>query len=188
MAMNANPRRLPCGAEIEQLVAQVADNEPAADTAHQAHCPYCQATLRRLRDTWEDVHTLANQPVPIPPTLTAQIMARVRILARHATDSILLGHPRGETRISHALVGRVIQRVALGVPGVIFASARPIAHQPADPRRLSVTIRLVVAYGPAIEALVQAVRAIIDRHVPALTGAHLTHIDITIEDIATPTD
>ena len=120
--MNANPRRLPCGAEIEQLVAQVADTEPAADPAHQAHCPYCQATLRRLRDAWEDVHTLANQPVPIPPTLTAQIMARVRILARHATDSILLGHPRGETRISHALVGRVIQRVALGVPGVIFAS------------------------------------------------------------------
>ena len=65
--MNANPRRLPCGAEIEHLVAQVADNEPAADPAHQAHCPYCQATLRRLRDAWEDVHTLATQPVPIPP-------------------------------------------------------------------------------------------------------------------------
>ena len=131
--MNANPRRLPCGAEIEQLVAQVADTEPAADPAHQAHCPYCQATLRRLRDAWEDVHTLANQPVPIPPTLTAQIMARVRILARHATDSILLGHPRGETRISHALVGRVIQRVALTVPGVIFASARPIPTNPPTP-------------------------------------------------------
>ena len=184
--MNANPRRLPCGAEIEQLVAQVADNEPAADPAHQAHCPYCQATLRRLRDAWEDVHTLANQPVPIPPTLTAQIMARVRILVRHAGDSILLGHPRGATRISHVVIGRVIQRVALAVPGVIFASARPIAHEPPDPRRLSVAIRLVVAYGPPIEALVEGVRAIIDRHVSAQTGAHLTRIDITIEDIATP--
>jgi hypothetical protein len=188
MAMTPELRRLPCGADLEQLVAQVADTEPAANPAHQARCPYCQATLRGLRDAWQDFHTLAIQPVPIPATLTAQIMARVRILARHATDSILLGHPRGETRISHALVGRVIGRVALGVPGVIFASARPIPHQPPDPRRLGVTIRLVVAYGPAIEALVQAVRAIIDRHVPALTGAQLTQIDITIEDIATPTD
>ena len=186
--MTSEPRRLPCGDDLEQLVAQIADSEPATDAAHQARCPYCQATLRRMRDAWEDVHTLATQPVPIPPTLTAQIMARVRILARHATDSILLGHPRGETRISHALVGRVTARLALGVPGVTFASARPIPHQPPDPRRLSVTIRLVVAYGPTIDAVVQTVRAIIDRHVPALTGAQLTHIDITIEDIATPTD
>ncbi len=186
--MTPEPRRLPCGADLEQLVTQIADTQPPANPAHQARCPYCQATLRRLRDTWQDLHTLATQPVPIPPTLTAQIMARVRILAHHATDSILLGHRRGETRISHAVVGRVIGRVALAVPGVIFASARPIAHQPPDPRRLSVSIRLVVAYGPAIEALVQAVRAIIDHHVPTLTGAQLTQIDITIEDIATPTD
>ena len=186
--MTPEPRRLPCGADLEQLVTQVADTEPPTNAAHQARCPYCQATLRRLRDAWQDLHTLATQPVPIPPTLTAQIMTRVRILARRATDSILLGHPRGETRISHAVVGRVIGRVALTVPGVIFASARPIAHQPPDPRRLSVTIRLVVAYGPAIEALVQAVREIIDRHVPTLTGAQLTQIDIAIEDITTPTD
>ena len=186
--MTPKPRRLPCGTDLEQLVAQVADNEPPTSPAHQANCPYCQTTLRRLRDAWDDVHTLTTQPVRIPPTLTTQIMARVRILAGHATGSILLGHPRGETRISHALVSRVIQRVALGVPGVIFASARPIPHHPPDPRRVSVAIRLVVAYGPAIETLVQAVRAIIDRHVPALTGAQLTHIDITIEDIATPTD
>lgn len=185
--MTSEPRRLPCGADLGQLIAQVADAEPAADPAHQARCPYCQATLRRLRDAWHDVHMVAIAPVPMPATLTAQIMARVRILARHATDSILLGDPRGETRISHALVGHVIQRVALGVPGVIFASARPIPNQPPDPRRLSVAIRLVVAYEP-IEALVQTVRAIIDRHVPVLTGAQLTHIDITIEDIATPTD
>jgi hypothetical protein len=188
MAMNATPRRLPCGADLEQLVVQVADNEPAANPAHQGRCPYCQATLRRLRDAWEDVHTLATQPVPIPPALTAQIMARVRILAGHAADSILIGHPRGATRISHVVIGRVIQRVAFTVPGVIFASARPIAPEPPDPRRVSVAIRLVVAYGPAVEALVQTVRAIIDRRVPALTGAQLTHIDITIEDIATPTD
>ena len=186
--MTPEAQRLPCGTDLEQLVAQVADTQPPASPDHQTRCPYCQATLRHLRDTWEDFHTLAIQPVPIPPTLTAQIMARVRILARHATDSILLGHPRGETRISHALVGRVTGRVALTVPGVIFASARPTAHQPPDPRRLSVTIRLVVAYGPAIETLVQTVRAIIDRHVPALTGAQLTQIDITIEDIAAPTD
>ena len=111
-------------------------------------------------------------------------MARVRTLARYVVDSILLGHPRGETRISHTVLGQVIQRIACSVPGVVFASAKPIPHDPPEPARLSVAIRLVVAFGPAIDALTHTVRHVIDQRLPTLTGAELSRIDITIEDIA----
>ncbi len=184
--MTRDDERLPCGVELEQLVIQVADGQPPVDAAHQNGCPYCQAALRSLRRGWDDVQALAHEPVLIPAGLTAQIMARVRTLARHLAGSILLGHPRGETRISHTVVARSIQRVAAAVPGVVFASAKPIPHDPPEPGRLSATIRLVVVFGPAIDALTRTVREALDRRIPTLTGAELSRIDISIEDIAEP--
>jgi uncharacterized alkaline shock family protein YloU len=188
MAMTAQPEQLPCGAELEALVIQVTDDQQPTDPAHQNSCPYCHTALRSLRQGWADVQALTREPVPIPPRLTAQIMARVRTLARHVTDSILLGHPRGETRISHTVLGQVIQRIATSVPGVVFASAKPIPHDPPEPGRLSVNIRLVIALDPAIDTLTHTVRHLINRRIPALTGAQLSRIDITIEDIAEPAD
>ena len=182
--MTAEPEQLPCGVELEALVIQVTDSQSPVDPAHQNNCPYCQSALRGLRQGWGTVQALTREPVPIPPRLTAQILARVRALARHVTDSILLGHPRGETRISHTVLGQVIQRIARSVPGVVFASAKPIPHDPPEPAHLSVAIRLVVAFGPAIETLTHTVRHVIDRRVPTLTGAELSRIDVTIEDIA----
>ena len=184
MAMTTEPDQLPCGVELEALVMQVTDDKQPIELAHQNGCPYCQTALRGLRQGWADVQTLTREPVPIPPRLTAQIMARVRTLARHVTGSILLGHPRGETRISHTVIGQGIQRVASSVPGVVFASAKPIPHDPPEPARLRVNIRLVVAFGPAIDTLTHTVRHLIDRRVPRLTGAELSRIDITIDDIA----
>lgn len=181
--MTTEHEQLPCGVELEPLVIQVTDDQPPVDPAHQSSCPYCQSTLRNLRQGWADVQALTLEPVPMPPHLTAQIMARVRTLARYAVDAILLGHPRGETRISHTVVAQVIQRLASSVPGVVFASAKPIPHDPPEPGRLSVTIRLVVAFGPAIDALTHAVRQVIDRRVSTLTGAQLSRIAITIDDI-----
>jgi len=188
MAMTTDDERLPCGVALEPLVTQVADAQPPADPAHQAACPYCQAALRILNQSWSDVQALTRQPVPIPPQLTAQIMLRVRSLARHVTDSILLGHPHGETRVSHAVVRRAIQRLAVAVPGVVFASVRAVPHEPPDPARLNVAVRLVVVFGPAIEALADAVRLVVDRRIRVLTGAEVSRIDITIDDIAEPTD
>jgi uncharacterized alkaline shock family protein YloU len=178
--------RLPCGTELQRLIVQVADDEPARDPAHQAICPYCQATLRSLRTAWTDIRTIATEPVPIPRDLTARIMARIRNLTRHTTDSLLHGSPRGETRIAHTVVTRIIQRLALAVPGVVFASVRAYPHDPPDPARLDVAIRLAVTFGPAIEATAGTLRTLIDRHITRLTGGYIDRIDITIDDITDP--
>ncbi|MBV9047797.1 MAG: hypothetical protein JOZ98_00530 [Solirubrobacterales bacterium] len=186
--MNAYDKQLPCGTELATLLEQVADDQRAPNPAHQDNCPYCQTALRRLRQDWVHVQSLAQEPVPIPEGLTAKIMARVHTLAGHLADSILLGHPRGETRIGHTVVSRVIQRLAATTPDVAFASVKLGPQDPQQPRRLSVTIRLIVTFGPAIERIADAVRNILNRRVPTLTGAELDRIDITINDITEPPD
>lgn len=181
--MNTYDERLPCGVELEVLLEQVADDQPARDPLHQDRCPYCQATLRRLHQDWADVETLTQQPVPIPSGLTAKIMDRVRQLAAHAASSILLGQLGGETRISHDAIAKVIARLTATIPGVVFASAKPVPEDPPHPVRLGVALRLVVAFGPRITKIAGATRELIDRRVHGLTGADLTHIDITVSDI-----
>jgi hypothetical protein len=183
MAMTDQTERLPCGVRLEELLAQVADGAPAEDAAHQSGCPYCQTALRRLRRAWSDVTDLASEPVNVPDRLTAQIMARVRVLAGQTADFILLGHPRGETRVSHDVVVRITQRLARTIPGVVFASARVEPHNSPLPDRVDLSIRLVVIFGPALHRIADAVRTIVRRHTPRLTGAQLDHIDIKIDDI-----
>jgi uncharacterized alkaline shock family protein YloU len=110
-------------------------------------------------------------------------MARVRVLAAQTADFILLGHPHGETRVSDAVVVRTAQRLARTIPGVVFASARVEQHDPPLPDRRNLSIRLVVTLGPALHRVADAVRTIVRRHTPRLTGAQLDHIDIRIDDI-----
>jgi hypothetical protein len=186
MAVTAPDDRLPCGVALETLLNQVADHDPVEDPGHQESCPYCQAALRHLQQGWDELQMVAHQPVAIPAGLTAKIMAQVRALTRHVTDSILLGHPGGETHIAHTVIGAIVQRDAARAPGVIFASARLHPQKPAHPRRVTVALKLVVAFGPAIEKIAEAVRKNLRRRIPALTGAELGRIDITITDIAEP--
>ena len=175
--------RLPCGARLEELLAQVADGAPPEDEGHQSGCPYCQTALRRLRRAWTDVTDLASEPVDVPDRLMAQIMARVRVLVGQTANYILLGHPRGETRVSHTVLVRITQRLARTIPGVVFASARVEPHNSPLPDRVDLSIRLVVTFGPALHRVAEEVRTIVRRQTPRLTGAHLDHIDIKIDDI-----
>ena len=165
---------------------QVADGHPAADTAHQRTCPYCQTALRRIQQGWGDVQALTLQPVAIPRGLTAMIMRRVRTLAGHLTDSILLGHGRGETRISHTVIAKVIQDVAATIPGIVFVSVELSPQEPPHPRRVNVALRLIVNFGPAMERVADAARETLHRRIPPRTGAQLERIDITISDVTGP--
>ncbi len=129
------------------------------------------------------MEALTREPVEIPPGLIMRIMARVRTLSAQVADSVVLGGVSGETRISHVAMSRVIQHLAATAPDVVFASVQLLPHKPAHPRRLSVAIKLVVLFGPAIA---QGVRDRVRRRAPRLTGAELTWIDIHISDITDP--
>jgi hypothetical protein len=68
---------LPCGADLDALVAQVADGAPG-DLAHLAVCPWCQAALAELRELWSLAGRLAAERVEAPARIDAVVMGRIR--------------------------------------------------------------------------------------------------------------
>jgi hypothetical protein len=69
---------LPCGADLDALVAQVADGAPARDPGHQAGCAHCQAALARLAELWSLAGRLARERVEAPERIDAVVMGRIR--------------------------------------------------------------------------------------------------------------
>ena len=69
---------LPCGADPDPLVAQVADGAVPRDPGHQAGCPHCQAALAQLGELWSLVDRLARERVEAPERIDAVVLGRVR--------------------------------------------------------------------------------------------------------------
>jgi hypothetical protein len=187
MALANSSDRLPCGAQIDDLVAQIAGDAPPIDAAHQARCPFCQTALHALQQSWGDLQSLTEEPVPIPPGMTARIMTRVRDVARQAVHHVVLAVPRGRTLITHAVVAQIARRAALHVPGVLFASAQATPVTPAHPRCVKLELRLVTSYaGPPLTEIAANVRMALQRRVARLAGAQADEIDIVFADLAEP--
>jgi hypothetical protein len=77
VAVNGIRRRLPCGTDLDALVAQVADGVPG-DRAHQAGCPHCQAALGQLEELWSLVGRLAEERVEAPERIDAVVLGRIQ--------------------------------------------------------------------------------------------------------------
>jgi hypothetical protein len=69
---------LSCGADLDALVAQVADGAAPRDPEHQAGCPHCQAALDQLNELWSLVDRLARARVAAPERIDAVVLGRVR--------------------------------------------------------------------------------------------------------------
>lgn len=187
MALDGARGGLACGTPLEALIDQVAEHHTPVDPAHQASCAYCQAALVALGEAWGEVLAFARVPVPVPAGVTERIMSRIRALIARIGDSVVLIGARGETRVSERVVGRVARAAALTVPGVVLPSAMRIVVDPRDPRRVRLGLRLVIAFGPSIDALASAVRAQVSAQVWAQTGARVAGVDIAVEDIVRET-
>jgi hypothetical protein len=68
---------LPCGADLDALVVQVADGVPG-DQAHQAGCRWCQGALAQLEELWSLVDRLARERVEAPERIDAVVMRRIQ--------------------------------------------------------------------------------------------------------------
>ena len=69
---------LPCGADLDALVAQAADGAAPRDPDHQATCPHCQAALAELRALWSLAGQLARERVEAPDRIDAVVMGRIQ--------------------------------------------------------------------------------------------------------------
>ena len=180
MALVDPSERLPCGTALAALISQVAEGALAADRAHQAECPYCQASLERVGELWRDVRALANEPVRVPRGLLDEVMARVSGPAGAVT---LRDATQGHTQISEAVLARVARQIAQEMPAVAFASVLAGA---AGPGTVALRVRLVVAYGPSLPVLAAAVRERIVTHVRRLTDVQVIEVELSVDDLAGP--
>jgi uncharacterized alkaline shock family protein YloU len=197
---------LPCGAEVDLLLEQVADGRAAGLDAHQRECVHCQAALRELAVLWDPVTALAAIPVPAPPGLTASVMSQIRVLVRDVWYTLQTTN-LGTIRIAARIVAALARDTARMVPGVRVALGRStdrklaglaerVTFQHRHPhaavgvlgRTAVVDLAVAVSYGtPAHEVARE-----IQQHVIATLRDHIglqaVAVNVTVDDVLTDDD
>lgn len=191
--MNAD--QLPCGADLDDLVAQVADGNASHRTPHQDGCPHCQAALAEYDRAFSPVRELAAGPVAVPDAVLDEVLRRIRGSLSDLPHGVLPG-PHGVTRIAGHVVALTARSVTEQVPGVHVALARTEGRDPStDPHPVvragvagtSTALRITVAagWGEDLHALADRIRRTVDQAVRATTGLRPVAIDVII-DVFTP--
>ena len=114
---------LPCGADVDLLLEQVAVGRGRDLDVHQRECVHCQAALGELTALWEPVSELAAAPVPAPPGLAATVMGQVRALVRDVWYTLEITEI-GVIRIAARIVATLARDSARMIPGVRVALGR----------------------------------------------------------------
>lgn len=188
--------QLPCGADVDDIIAQLADGDAALRTPHQSDCPHCQAALAEYDQLLAPVHELAAEPVPVPDSVLEEVIRRFRGALPDSAYGVIPG-PRGATRIAGHLVALTARTVAEHVPGVHVALAKADRHpsDPADATAVtagvagtSTALRIVVAarWGEDLQALADSIRHAVEDAVRTTTGLRPVQIDIVIDDVFPP--
>ena len=126
---------LPCGANVDALLEQVAQGRGANWDAHQGHCVHCQAALGEFTVLWGPVAELAAAPASAPPGLVAAVMSQVRCLVSDVWYTLEITEI-GAVRIAARIVAALARDSARTIPGVRIALGRSTtARSPRSPRR-----------------------------------------------------
>ncbi len=114
---------LPCGADVDLLLEQVAAGRAANWDAHQQECVHCRAALGELAGLWSPVSEAVVTPVLAPPGLVAAVMSQIRTLARDIWYTLEVTE-LGVVRIAARIVAAVARDSARVIPGVRVALGR----------------------------------------------------------------
>ena len=114
---------LPCGADVDPVLEQVADGHAADLDAHQRDCVHCQAAIAEFAALWAPVTEAAASPVPAPPGLTAAVMSQIRVLVRDVWYTLQTTN-LGFIRIAARIVAALARDTARMVPSVRVAFGR----------------------------------------------------------------
>jgi uncharacterized alkaline shock family protein YloU len=192
---------LPCGAEVDPLIEQVADGHAADLDAHQRDCVHCQAAIAEFAALWAPVAETAASPVSAPPGLAAAVMRQIRVLVRDVWYT-LQTTDLGTIRIAARIVAAVARDSARMVPGVRVALGRstqgklaalaeqasfrhrhPHAAVGVLGRTAVVDLAVAVTYGDPVHAVARDSQ----RHVIAALrdsiGLQTVVVNVTIDDI-----
>jgi uncharacterized alkaline shock family protein YloU len=192
---------LPCGADVDLLLEQVAEGRGADWDARQQQCVHCQAALGELIAVWAPVTELAAAPVPAPPGLVTVVMSQIRTLVRDIWYTLQTTE-FGAVRIAGRVVAALARDSARMVPGVRVALGRSthgrvaalaerttLGHRDPHPavgvlgRTAVVDLAVAVSYGDPVHQIARDVQ----RHVIAAlrdqAGLRSVTVNVTVDDI-----
>jgi uncharacterized alkaline shock family protein YloU len=196
-----NTVALPCGADVDTLLEQVADGHAADLDAHQRDCVHCQAALTEFVALWTPVADTAAHPVPAPPGLTAAVMSQIRVLVRDVWYT-LQTTDLGVIRIAARIVAALARDSARTVPGVRVALGRsthsklaqlaeqgslrhrhPHAAVGVLGRTAVVDLAVAVTYGDPVHDVARDIQRHVIATLRETTGLQTVTVNVTVDDI-----
>jgi uncharacterized alkaline shock family protein YloU len=201
-----NAVTLPCGAEIDPLLEQVADGRAADLDPHQRECVHCQAAIAEFSAVWAPVAETAATPVPAPPGLTAAVMSQIRVLVRDVWYTLQATN-LGVIRIAARIVAAWARDAARTVPGVRVALGRSThstaaalagraTFQHRHPhsavgvlgRAAVVDLAVTVTYGDPVCDVARNIQRQVIATLREHVGLQAIAVNVTIDDILTDDD
>lgn len=192
---------LPCGAEVDVLLEQVADGHAADLDDHQRDCVHCQAALTEFATVWAPVAEEAAAPVAVPPDLTASVMRRIRAMVSDVWYA-LKPSDLGGVRIASRIVATLARDVARTVPGVrvalgrstnnvlaalaeraTFAHRHPRAAVGVLGQTAVVDLAVAVSYGDPVHSVARDIQRQVIRALHDSIGLQTVTVNITVDDV-----
>lgn len=192
---------LPCGADVDPLLEQVADGHASDRDAHQRDCVHCQAAIAEFAALWAPVTEAAASPVPAPPGLTAAVMSQIRVLVRdvwYTPQTTDLGFIRIAARIVAALardsarmvpgVGVAFGRSTHGKIAAITEQATFAHHHPHAAvgvlgRTAVVDLAVAVTYGNPVHEVARDIQQRVIATLRDQIGLQTVAVNVTVDDI-----
>jgi uncharacterized alkaline shock family protein YloU len=192
---------LPCGADVDLLLEQVAEGRGADPDAHQRQCVHCQAALTEFTTVWDPVAELAAAPVTAPPSLAAAVMSQIRALVRDVWYTLEITEI-GAVRIAARIVAALARDRARMVPGVRVALGRSIQggnaafaeratfrhHHPHAAvgvlgRTAVVDLAVAVTYNDPVHKVARDVQRQVTATLRDQLGLQSVTVNVTVDDI-----
>jgi uncharacterized alkaline shock family protein YloU len=194
---------LPCGADTDLLLEQVADGRETDLDAHQRECVHCEAAIVEFTAVWSPVTELAASHVPAPPGLTAVVMSQIRFLVRDVWYT-LQTTDLGAIRIAARIVAALARDSARTVPGVRVALGRsthdklaaiaeratrrhrhPHAAVGVLGRTAVVDLAVAVTYGDPVHEVARDIQQHVITTLRDTIGLKTVTVNVTVDDILT---
>jgi uncharacterized alkaline shock family protein YloU len=193
--------QLPCGADVDELLEQVADGHAQRLSPHQRDCPHCLAAIAEFQVLWAPVQDYARQPVGVPRRLRAAVLEQVDRLAHDGWHTLHVTE-RGTIRVAARVVAAAAREAASQVPGVRAVLGRSTEPQIAQSvatataghlhpqaavgvlgRTAVVELALAVSYGQSIHHVAFEVRRRVIAELNASIGLQSVTVNVVIDDV-----
>jgi uncharacterized alkaline shock family protein YloU len=192
---------LPCGAEVDPLLEQVADGRAGDLDVHQRDCVHCQAAIAEFAELWAPVAEKAAAPVTAPPGLTAAVMRQIRTLVSDVWYT-LQNTELGTIRIAARIVATLARDSARMVPGVRVALGRsshgklaalaeqatlghrhPHAAVGVLGRTAVVDLAVAVTYGDPVHEVARDIQQHVIAALRHTIGLQTVVVNVTVDDV-----